>query len=226
MSSVIISKVGSQMRIQWTEQAGQNPELETRWVVAINRTRAFSKIASFEYVRRCIRLDVLLGILEQEYARREANDIGAKGVVRTRRNGLIVLACLFFLSLALDYLLIWTADDTNYWLLSGIVFFLLVGGNLEGASFERERVSADRAIDAAILEFELVSGGRFSYFDLELLDEDLMVYEPDNEHELEKRRAELAVNVKESLVERIEVLDNEGSKSAKAAKLATSATPD
>jgi hypothetical protein len=37
-----------------------------------------------------------------------------------------------------------------------------------------------------------------------------MVYEPDNEHELEKRRAELAVNVKESLVERIEVLDNEG----------------
>ena len=171
-------------------------------------------------------LDVLLGILELEYARREANDIGAKGVVRTRRNGLIVLAGLFFLSLALDFLLIWPADDTNYWLLSGIAFFLLVGGNLERASFERERDAAHRAIQAAILEFELVSGARFLYYDLELLDEDLMVYEPDNEHELEKRRAELAVNVKESLVERIEVLDNEGWKLAKAAKLATSAAPD
>jgi hypothetical protein len=198
MICVIISKVGSQMRMQWTEQVGQNPQLETRWVAAVKRTRTFSKIASIEFVRRSIRLDVLLGILELEYARREANDIGAKGVVRTRRNGLIVLAGLFFLSLALDFLLIWPADDTNYWLLSGI------------ASFERERDAAHRAIQAAILEFELVSGARFPYYDLELLDEDLMVYEPDNEHELEKRRAELAVNVKESLVERIEVLDNEG----------------
>lgn len=198
------------MRIEWNYSVDDNHELSTRWRAAVKRTHAFSKIARIEYVRRTIRLDVLLGILELEHARRETSDIGVKQAVRSQNTGIIVFAGIILLSFALDFLLIWPNDGTNYWVWGGLLFFTLVAGNLDRAAFERERLSANRAISAAILEFELVSGARFPYHDLELLDE-LMTREiarKNNMDELDKRRAALAVNVKESLVERIEVLDD------------------
>jgi hypothetical protein len=212
MSCVVISKVGSQMRIQWTEQVEHNSELKIRWVAAIERTRAFSKIALFEYVRRISRLNVLLLILELENGREEANDFGAKQASMARMLSVIALVGIVLVSFALDFLLIWPNDVMNTWGYLGPFFVMFVASILIKAWFARERGSALRAIQAAILEFEEVSGARFSYYDLELLYEEGWFSESVNRHErdeLGKRRAELAVNVKESLVERIEVLDNE-----------------
>lgn len=197
------------MRIEWSQQVGHNSELSERWRAVVKRTHAFSKIAGIEFTRRRIRLDVLLGILELEYAQREANRISAERVTRTQKRSLILLAGFFILIFALDFLLIWPRGDNGFYILAGVFFFILVGGNLEAASFHRERAAAHRAILTAILEFERVSGARFPHYDLELLDEDRMVYKPDNEDELGQRRAELTVNVMERLVERIEMLDME-----------------
>jgi hypothetical protein len=206
------------MRIQWTEQVGQNPELETRWVAAIERTRAFSKIASFEYGRRCIRLDVLLLILELENGREEANDFGAKQASMAQMISVIAFLGMILVSFALDFLLIWPNDVMNTWGYFGPLIGAFVASILIKAWFARERGSALRAIQAAILEFEEVSGARFPYYDLELLCEDVWFSESVNRHErdeLGKRRAELAVNVMERLVERIEVLDRIGCSTTK-----------
>ena len=88
------------------------------------------------------------------------------------------------------------------------VFFIIVGGNFEIAPYTRERDAAHRAIRAAILEFELVSGVRIPHYDLELLDEGRGFVKLENEDGLDGRSAELIVNVMESLVERIEMLDD------------------
>jgi hypothetical protein len=124
----------------------------------------------------------------------------------------IALVGIVLVSFALDFLLIWPNDVMNTWGYLGPFFVMFVASILIKAWFARERGSALRAIQAAILEFEEVSGARFPYYDLELLYEEGWFSESVNRHErdeLGKRRAELAVNVKESLVERIEVLDNE-----------------
>jgi hypothetical protein len=210
------------MYISCYEEVYQNPELKTRWQASIKRSRAFSKIALIEFERRNIRLDVLLRIMELEWARRVINELGAKQTVRTRRNGLIVLGGLGFLTFVLDFLLIWPFNDPNYAIFFWVWLSLIAVGHLEGAQLAREYVSADRAIDAAILEFERVSGARFPSYDLELLNVDgarLMysnfvneedwTYEIDDPDGLRKRRAELVVDVMEHLVERIEMLDNE-----------------
>jgi hypothetical protein len=200
------------MYISCYDEVYQNPELKTRWQASIKRTRTFSKIASFEYVRRISRLNVLLLILELENGRKEANDFGVKQASMAQMLSVIALVGIVLVSFALDFLLIWPNDVMNTWGYLGPFFVVFVASILIKAWFARERGSALRAIQAAILEFEEVSGARFPYYDLELLDEAEWFSESVNRHkrdELKKRRAELAVNVKEGLVERIEVLDNE-----------------
>ena len=200
------------MYISCYDEVYQNPELKTRWQASIKRTRPFSKIASFEYVRRISRLNVLLLILELENGRKEANDFGVKQASMAQMLSVIALVGIVLVSFALDFLLIWPNDVMNTWGYLGPFFVVFVASILIKAWFARERGSALREIQAAILEFEEVSGARFPYYDLELLDEAEWFSESVNRHkrdELKKRRAELAVNVKEGLVERIEVLDNE-----------------
>lgn len=199
--------------MQWTEDVEDNPDLDTRWRDAIKRKRAFSKMGLMEFTRRSIRVNVLLGIIEQQYLRRETSIIEIKQVGGSIRRTLISIAAVICVLLVLDFLLIWPIDEITFTVLAAFLIFILVFGNLERAPLERERASACRALAIAILELEEISGERFQSYDFELLDEHMNLYMREvarkyKFEEIDKRRAEFSVNMMASLVGRVEILDD------------------